>query len=125
MSLAITIISVLLIAFFLFASSIKLTGWQKQVFAIQLRFFHSYGLDRQIMFVIGLIELFGAATLWFQQDLIGLLGALAIFLTSVGAIGFHLKFDTWKDGIPAFITGLLSASLIAQHPCIDLILTQG
>ena len=116
MSSAITIISVLLIAFFLFASSIKLTGWQKQIFAIQLQFFQSYGLNRQLMFVIGLIELFGASTLWFQQNLLGLSGALAIFFTSIGAIAFHLKFDTWKDGIPAFITGVLSAFLIAQHP---------
>lgn len=118
MPLATTIISVLLIAFFLFASSIKLTGWQKQIFTIQLRFFHSYGLDRQVMFVIGLIELFGASTLWFQQNLVGLLGALAIFFTSIGAMGFHLKFDTWRDGIPAFITALLSTLLIIQHPCI-------
>ena len=122
MSLAITVISVLLIAFFLFASSIKLTGWQKQIFAIQLQFFHSYGLDRLMMFLVGAIELFGAVTIGFQDHPVGLFGALAIFLTSIGAIGFHLKFDTWKDGIPALITGLLSAFFIVQHPCVTALL---
>jgi len=124
MSLATTIISVLLIAFFLFASSIKLTGWQKQIFAIQLQFFHSYGLDRMMMFLVGIIELFGAVTIGFQNHPVGLFGALAIFFTSVGAIGFHLKFDSWKDGIPAFVTASLSAFLLFQHPCVTTLLAE-
>ena len=116
MDTSITIISSLLIAFFAFASSIKILGWQKFIFQTQLEFFISYGLNREIMFLVGVIELIGASTLWFQQYLIGLLGASLIFLTSVGAIGFHLIFDSWKDAIPAFITGSLSVFLISTHP---------
>ncbi|GAB5439428.1 DoxX family protein [Falsiruegeria mediterranea] len=99
----------LLSAFFLFASSIKIFGWQKKVFEIQLDMFESYGLNRQIMFLVGCTELFGATTIWFQSSWIGPLGALALLCTSIGAIFCHLVFDTWKQGIPAMVTGTLSA----------------
>ncbi|WP_248630890.1 hypothetical protein [Endozoicomonas elysicola] len=47
-----------------------------------------YGLNRQIMFLVGLLELFGA-------------------------IICHLLFDTWKDGIPAMVTLLLSDYVVS------------
>ncbi len=109
METLITVIIVLLSAFFLFASSIKLFGWQKMIFEKQLEFFHSYGLNRQIMALVGAVELFGAITIWLQHNMLGTLGALALLGTSCGAILFHLRFDTWKDGIPATVTLLLSA----------------
>ncbi|WP_109313319.1 DoxX family protein [Ruegeria sp. AU67] len=102
----------LLSAFFLFASSIKIFGWQKKVFEIQLGMFESYGLNRQIMFIVGCGELFGAIAIWFQSSWIGPLGALALLCTSVGAIFCHLVFDTWKQGIPAMITGTLAALVL-------------
>ncbi|WP_282121248.1 DoxX family protein [Ruegeria atlantica] len=102
----------LLSAFFLFASSIKIFGWQKKVFEIQLGMFESYGLNRQIMFLVGCGELFGAIAIWFQSSWIGPLGAVALLCTSVGAIFCHLVFDTWKQGIPATITGTLSAFVL-------------
>jgi len=104
-----TIIIALLCAFFLFASSIKLLGWQKFIFETQLAMFVKYGLNRQIMALVGIVELFGAIAIWFQGSLIGTLGALALLGTSVGAIGCHLIWDSWKDGVPAMITGTLSA----------------
>ena len=110
MSTFILIISVLLTLFFLFASSIKILGWQKMIFETQLAFFQKYGLNRTIMALTGFVELFGAITLWFSGYL-GLLGALALFGTSLGAIFFHLRFDTWKDGIPAMITLCISGLL--------------
>jgi len=116
METSITVISLILIAFFAFASSIKILAWQKFIFETQLKFFISYGLNREMMFMVGVIELTGASTLWFQQDPIGLVGALLIFMTSIGAIGFHFKFDTWKDAIPAIATGLLSGFLVLAHP---------
>ena len=61
----------LLSAFFLFASSIKIFGWQKKVFEIQLEMFESYGLNRQIMFLVGCAELFGAIAIWFQSSWVG------------------------------------------------------
>ncbi|MEH6452548.1 MAG: DoxX family protein [Psychromonas sp.] len=101
-------LSILLSIFFVFASSIKILAWQKAIFDIQLTFFISYGLNRQIMFLIGLIELSGVILLWSPWTL---LGALVIAGTSVGAIFFHLRFDTWKDAIPAIVTLILSSFL--------------
>lgn len=102
------IISIVLSALFIFASSIKILAWQKTIFEIQLKFFIAYGLNRQIMFLIGIVELSGVILLWSPFPL---WGALLIAGTSVGAIFFHLRFDTWKDGIPAMVTLILSSFL--------------
>ncbi|WP_210093028.1 DoxX family protein [Ruegeria sp. HKCCSP346] len=110
--MTLTIVIALLSAFFLLASSIKLAGWQRKIFETQLAMFQSYGLNRQAMFLVGLIELFGAVTIWFQQSWLGPLGAAALLATSVGAIFCHLIFDSWKDGIPAMITAAVSASVL-------------
>ena len=57
-STVIIVISGLLTAFFIFASSIKILGWQKMIFETQLEFFKKYGLNRTIMVsTIGLINL--------------------------------------------------------------------
>ena len=104
-----TIFVGLLSAFFLFASSIKILGWQKFIFETQLEMFIKYGLNRSIMALVGFAELFGAIAIWFQGSWVGTLGALAILGTLVGAIGCHLIWDTWKDGVPAMITATLSA----------------
>ena len=110
-STLITIAMGILTAFFLLASSIKILGWQKFIFETQLKMFIKYGLNRTLMALIGFVELFGAIALWLPEYL-SLLGALALFGTSAGAIFFHLKFDTWKDGIPAMITLVLSGLVI-------------
>lgn len=110
--MTISIIVGLLSAFFLLASSIKLVGWQQKVFDTQLAMFESYGMNRQIMFLIGLAELFGAICICFQGSWLGPLGAAALLGTSTGAIVCHLVFDTWKDGVPAMITGTLSAFVL-------------
>ena len=112
MSIKILVIS-LLSLFFLLASSIKILGWQKKVFTIQLGMFVKYGFNRQIMFLVGLAELFGAIAVWFQGSYISVIGALAIFTTSSGAIICHLIFDTWKDGVPAMVTLLLTGYLLS------------
>ncbi len=117
-SIFITIAMCLLTVFFLFASSIKILGWQKFIFETQLKMFIKYGLNRTLMALIGMVELFGAITLWLPAYF-SILGALALFGTSVGAIFFHLKFDTWKDGIPAMITLALSGLvLFAKYSAI-------
>jgi hypothetical protein len=104
----------LLSVFFGFASSIKLTGWQRKIFEIQLGMFRKYGLNRQVMALVGLAELFGAIAIWFLGSPLGLLGALAFLGTSIGAIFCHLIFDSWKDGVPAMITFTLSAYLVIR-----------
>ncbi|MGR5063730.1 DoxX family protein [Photobacterium sp. DNB22_13_2] len=116
-----TIITALLGAFFVFASSIKLLGWQKMIFTAQLAFFKKYGLNRQVMFAVGVIE-FVAALLLILPMLtatavafpFALIGAVAIAAVSMGAIAFHLWFDTWRDGVPAMLTFTLSVILILQ-----------
>lgn len=112
--MTLTIVIALLSAFFLLASSIKLTGWQKKISETQLAMFESYGLNRQMMFLVGIIELFGAVTIWFQESWVGPLGAAALLATSIGAIFCHLIFDTWKDGVPAMITAALSTLALSQ-----------
>ena len=104
---------VVLVAFFTFASSIKLLGWQKLIFDTQLNFFKKYGLNREIMFLVGLIEFLGVTLLGAfltlsapEWTLWG--GAGLIAVTSLGAIFFHLRFDRWQDGIPAIVTLFLS-----------------
>ena len=103
------IIIALLSLFFLFASSIKILGWQKAIFEPQLAMFIKYGLNRQIMALTGFTELFGAIAIWFQDSWFGPLGALTLLCTSIGAVFCHLVWDTWKDGVPAMITGTLAA----------------
>lgn len=110
--MTVTIATALLSAFFLLASSIKIAGWQKTVFETQIAMFESYGLNRQIMFLVGFVEVFGALSIWFQGSWLGPLGALALLTTSIGAIVCHLVFDTWKDGVPAMVTGALSAFVL-------------
>ncbi len=116
-STLITTITSLLSAFFLFASSIKILGWQKKIFEIQLGFFEKYGLNRTIMLLVGIVELFGAIAIWFPAPWV-MQGAFAIFGTSIGAIFCHLRFDTWKDGIPAMVTLVLSGILLWYHSAL-------
>lgn len=110
------IIQGLLVAFFLFASSIKILGWVKAIYEPQLAFFHRYGLNRAAMIAVGFVEATGAlvmlAGLLLEAPLLGAVGASFITLTSIGAMFFHFRFDTWKDAIPSMITLLLSLALL-------------
>lgn len=118
------VVSIVLIVFFMLASSIKTLGWQKKVFETQLAFFKNYGLNRQIMFVVGCLELTGAMSLllglagW-APELIMYLGALLLAVVSIGAIVFHLRFDSWQAGVPAMAT--LSLSSYVAYPLIALL----
>ncbi len=65
----------------------------------------SYGLNREIYFLIGMIELFGAIALWWNdRHWIAACGALAILFTSTGAIGVHLIFDHGQFIVLSLIT---------------------
>ena len=83
-------------------------AWQRKVFETQKDFMRLYGISRELFFLIGVIEFTGAVSIWFQQSWVGLVGACLLFGISLGAIGFHARFDNLKNGIPAAVTGLLS-----------------
>ncbi|AXY03333.1 DoxX family protein [Vibrio alfacsensis] len=106
----------LLIALFLFASSIKVIGWVKPIFETQLAFFHKYGLNRAAMFWVGLVEATGAILMLIglisANNELSAMGAGLIALTSIGAMFFHFRFDAWKDAIPSIVTLALSVSVV-------------
>lgn len=111
-----TLITVFLLsAFFLFASSIKVFGWQKMIFETQMGMMKKYGLNRQILLIIGIAEMVAAILIWFQGSLLGAIGSGIILATSVGAIGFHSIYDTWREAVPALITAPLSAFVLWQN----------
>ena len=105
----------LLFVFFALTSTIKMFAWQRKVFETQMEFMRLYGISRRLFFMIGVIEFLGAASIWFQQSWVGLTGACLLCGTSLGAISFHLRFDSWKNGIPAAVTASLAGVLIAQN----------
>lgn len=115
------IIQSLLIAFFLFASSVKMFGWIKPIFEPQLTFFHRYGLNRTIMFLVGVIEAAGAlimlAGMIMGNPIVSAFGAAFIVATSIGAMFFHFRFDTFKDAIPSIATLVLS--VIVALPLLE------
>ena len=115
MSIVLSIIIGILSVFFIFAGSVKVFGWQKQILAIQMGFMQKYGLNRQVLFLIGLVELFAAVSIWFQGNIWGVVGALAILVTSIGALFFHFRFDRWQDGVPAMVTLTLSAIIVGSQ----------
>lgn len=116
------IITVLLAFFFTFASSIKILGWQKFIFESQFTFFKKYGLNRIHMFLIGSIELtaavFLAGSIVFDLDILNSMGALGVAFTSLGALYFHLRFDTVKDATAAIVTLSLSTILLASNQAL-------
>lgn len=117
--LSMYIITSFLGLFFLFASSIKIAGWHRFIFETQLKFFRKYGLNRNHMILIGVIELSASLLLLssfvLENDMNLAVGSVGIFLTSLGAIYFHLKYDTVKDAIPAMTTLTLSAVLLFDN----------
>lgn len=98
----------LLVAFFVFASSIKIFAWQKMIFDTQMGMICNYGLTREHFRMIGVLELIGAVALFFSPSLIGFAGAVLIAFVSLGALTFHLRYDTWQQGIASMVTLTLS-----------------
>ena len=100
--------------FFLFASTVKIFGRPHAMFEYQLEnYFIAYGLNRQIMFLIGLAELIGAVTIWYHRThWIGLVGAAVLVVVTTGAIVFHLRFDTGREAVPAVVMLVLSGYVL-------------
>lgn len=70
------------------------------------------------MYMVGWLEFTSALTLLWSviiaNQWVNMAGAIGITFTSLGAIFFHLKFDTIKDAIAAILTLTLSSSLIVM-----------
>jgi hypothetical protein len=118
-----TILTILLALFFTFASSIKILGWQKFIFETQLAFFKKYRLNRVQMLWVGLAELAAACLLmisiYLSNELLNGVGSVMIALISMGAIYFHLRFDTLKDAIAAIVTLVLSTTLTMSNQTLQ------
>nr|WP_255959989.1 DoxX family protein [Vibrio campbellii] len=75
------------------------------------------------MFLVGMIEATGATLMLIgllsANNLLSEIGASFIVFTSVGAMLFHFRFDTWKDAIPSMVTLLLS--LLVASPLIEFV----
>jgi len=74
-----------------------------------------YGISRLLYGLIGVIEFISSLMIIFQGSILGLLGAIGIAFTSIGAIFFHARYDTFKDMIPALITLTLSSIIIIKN----------
>jgi hypothetical protein len=109
------VVTIILSLMFLVFGSIKVFAWNKNIFDTQMKMLTSYGLNREIFAVIGIIELFGAvAVLANGNHWIAVAGAAAIMFTSIGAIGVHTIFDKGKYIVPSLVTMTLS-TIIFWH----------
>ena len=76
-----------------------------------------------LCFLVGLVEVTGAILMLIgllsTKNLLSTIGASFIVFTSVGAMLFHFRFDTWKDAIPSIVTLLLS--LLVASPLIEFV----
>lgn len=105
------LIKIILTFIVLFASSINILGWQKTIFEMQLKMFHEFGLDRQRMFLIGLVQLVGITLMWFPvYDM--QLGVIILLLTSLVGIIFHFRFKTEKEATSALYIFVLTLLIL-------------
>lgn len=112
----VTAVALILTAFFLYIGTVKVFGWPNaEMLAGQTRFFFDrYGLTRQMVVMIGVAEIFGGLTVSLHRiRWIGLLGAAVLLTVSIGALFFHLRYDTFQTGMAAFRTMTLSAFVLS------------
>ncbi|MGB0971466.1 MAG: DoxX family protein [Mycobacterium sp.] len=113
MSMATVIVSVMLVALFLFAASIKLLG-VRQSLAVRDHLKISPALWR----LIGLLELAGVAgvVMGLRWPVLGIAAAVGLALLSVGAIVSHVRSsDGVGDTAPAVIGLGLAVTTVVLH----------
>jgi uncharacterized membrane protein YphA (DoxX/SURF4 family) len=113
MATATVIVSVLLAALFLFASSIKLLGVRQSLEARD-----HFGISPTFWRVIGLLELAGVigvlVGLWWPP--LGIAAAVGLALVSVGAIVSHVRAsDRPSDAVPAAVGLILAVATVVLH----------
>ena len=110
-----TPIAYLLAIFFLVSGSVKVFALGAE-FQHQLELLISFGLNRQIMFAIGVLEIFGAGAIVFHgRHWLGLCGALALMCVAAGAVTFHFIFDPVFGGTAAGIMLILSSLVMSAN----------
>ena len=114
--LTVAAVALIITVFFLYVGTVKVFGWPNaEMLAGQTRFFFDpYGLTRQMVVMIGVAEIFGGLTVSLHRvHWIGLLGAAILLTVSIGALFFHLRYDTFQTGMAAFRTMTLSAFVLS------------
>lgn len=107
---------VLLGLFFLVEGSLKIFGWNPQMMETQLEYLRGYGLGRDAYFVIGLIELLGALSIWWhKRHWIAGFGAACMLIPSIGAIIMHNVHDSFQESIAAIIAATLSLIVLRSN----------
>ncbi len=112
------ILTVLVALAFIFFSIVKIAGVPTAIFKEQKeKYFDNYGISRNGMRGIGLLEMLGAILI-----LVGLMqgmtqfgqaGHALLMVVTIGAMYFHNRYDSLtKDGLPAIIQFVLNAALL-------------
>lgn len=116
MTIAATVSTYFLIVFFTFGCCVKLLSVPDKILKFQMEFFEVYGLTRLHMYLIGLIELLGIVAMFYSlvagRPPLAFVGAGAIFVTSLGALYFHFRYDEAKYAMPAVVTFLMSVLIM-------------
>ena len=116
MTIAATMATYFLIVFFTFGCCVKLLSVPDKILKFQMEFFEVYGLTRLHMYLIGLTELLGIIAMFYSlvagNPLLAVVGAGAIFITSLGALYFHFRYDEAKHAVPAVLTFLMSSLIM-------------
>ncbi len=116
MTILMWILTALVGLFFLFAGTMKTFGIPEQMFKMQKEtFFDNYGIDRNGIRAIGLVELFGGVTVWFWTIMnpLALVGLAVLLCTTAGAMYYHWRYDSlFKMGAPAIVMFVLSGILL-------------
>ena len=95
----------------------KITGQPAALFKEQKEsYFDNYGIGRNQIRLIGLVEVVSAVLLLFwatQYGWLSQLSMVALMCVTVGAMYFHNRYDSLvKDGLPAIIQFVLNATLL-------------
>lgn len=104
----------LIAIFFLFSGTVKVFGRPEPMFEYQLKnYFEKYGYGRQFMRFVGLGELFGAFTIWvWQAHWLAMIGLAGLVFITASALYHHLRYDSFKEGIPALVMLVLSSIIL-------------
>lgn len=77
--------------------------------------FEKYNFGFDVIFILAILDLFGATTIWMKYSFIGSLGALTLGCLSLGSIFFNIKFKSFKESMPAWISLFFSITVFLEY----------